>query len=101
MAFTPVVKEKEILGKVYKAQFSGFSALLKAQSEIGDDSEKLANYVFKTVIVSPKIADIDEHCGTNAKLFSEILDFGSKVMGADPEYFPENADEEATGDSKK
>lgn len=101
MAFTPVVKEKEICGKKYKAQFSGFSALIKAQNEIGDDSEKLANYVFKNVIVSPKIPDIDEHCGTNSKLFSGILDFGSKVMGADPEYFPENADEEVTGNSNE
>ena len=100
MAFTPVVKEKEICGKKYKAQFSGFSQLIKAQNEFGNDSEKLTNYVFQNVIVSPKISDIDEHCGTNSKLFSGILDFGTKVMGADPEYFPENANEEAEGDSK-
>lgn len=101
MAFTPIIKEKEINGQVFKAQFNGFSSLLEAQSRIEGNAAKTAEYVFKHIIVEPKISDVDSFFGTNAKLFSEVLTFGSKVMGADPEYFPEANEGEAKRTSKK
>lgn len=90
MAFKPVVKEKEINGKIYKAQFNGVSAMLDAVNEAGDDSKKLVEYLFANVLVEPKIEDIDEYFGTDVELMNKVVDFAGAVMRADKEYFPKS-----------
>lgn len=101
MAFKPILIEKEINGEIFKAQFNGFSALLDARQETEGSEKKAAEYIFKNVIVEPKIKDIDEFFGTNMELFSEVLAFGGEVMAADEKYFPKAEKEGSTGTSKK
>lgn len=72
MAVKPYVVSKTINGKEYVAQFNGISASLKAidSSYIDGTSitslEKIANYLFENVIVSPK---------------TSINDFGANKIG--------------------
>jgi hypothetical protein len=101
MAFKPIIIEKEIKGQVFKAQFNGFSALLDAQAETNGDNKKSAEYIFKNVIVEPRIDDIDEFFGTDLNLFTEVLSFGGDVMSADKKYFPDPAEKEAKGTGRK
>lgn len=101
MAFKPIVIEKEIQGRIFKAQFNGFSALLDARAETEGSERKAAEYIFKNVIVEPTIGDIDEFFGTDMDLFSEVLAFGGAVMAADEEYFPKAEKAGAKGTSKK
>lgn len=101
MAFKPVVKEKEIGGKIYKAQFNGVSAMLEATNEAGDDSKKLVEYLFKNVLVEPKIDDMDEYFGTDVDLMNEVVEFAGAVMRADKEYFPKSDESGAKGKGTK
>ena len=101
MAFKPIAIEKEIKGRIFKAQFNGFSALLDARQETEGSEKKAAEYIFKNVIVEPKIGDIDEFFGTDMTLFSEVLAFGGEVMAADEKYFPKTKEETTKGTSKK
>lgn len=101
MAFKPIVIEKEINGEIFKAQFNGFSALLDAREETSGSERKAAEYIFKNVIVEPKIKDIDEFFGTDLDFFSEVLAFGGEVMSADEKYFPKTEKEGTKGTSKK
>lgn len=95
MAFKPIVKEQEINGVVYKAQFNGVSAMIKATSEAGEDTEKLVNYLFDNVLVEPKISDLDEYFGTDVELMNKVIEFAGAVMRADEKYFPKAEPEKA------
>lgn len=88
MAFKPIVKEKEIEGVIYKAQFNGVSAMFDAQSETDGDNKKMVEYLFKNVLVEPKIEDMDDYFGTDIELMNEVISFASDVMAADKKYFP-------------
>lgn len=77
----PYVVEKEINGKVYKAQFNGLSAALKGADMCTDKDgkvslEKTADYIFKYVIVEPKMT-VDD-CESLEEL-NEIVAFGTQV----------------------
>lgn len=95
MAFKPIIKEKEINGVIYKAQFNGVSAMFDATAEADGNNKKMVEYLFKNVLVEPKIDDMDEYFGTDVELMSEVVEFASAVMKADKEYFPKT-DEAAT-----
>ena len=80
--------EKEINGKKYVAQFNGLSCALKAvdQSYISDDSSnvsayKMAEYLFKNVIVEPSGLTIDDF--DSMAEFNEVTNFARKVMQGD------------------
>lgn len=88
MAFKPITKEKEIKGKKYIAQFNGVSTLFKFNDETDGKLEKQALYIFKNVLVEPKIDDPDEYFGTDVELMNEVVAFCSAVMRGDAEYFP-------------
>ena len=101
MAFKPVVIEKEINGKVFKAQFNGVSTMYRAQDESEGKAAKMTEFLFKNVLVEPKIKDIDEFFGTNVKMMNEVIEFAADVMNADEKYFPKNDEDTAGGKSKK
>ena len=101
MAFTPIIKEKNIDGIVYKAQFNGASALYDAQVETDGNNRKMIDYIFKNVIVEPQIDDMDEYFGTDIEHMGEVITFGTKVMSGDPEYFPKTFGAKAKTTSKK
>ena len=78
-------REKEINGKKYVAQFNGLSCALRAvdQSYISDNSsntsvEKMAEYIFKNVIVEPQGLTIDDF--ESMEEFNEVVTFGREVM---------------------
>ena len=79
--------EKEINGKKYVAQFNGLSCALKAvdQSYIEGSSNisshKMAEYLFKNVIVEPSGLTIDDF--DNMDEFNEVTNFARKVMQGD------------------
>lgn len=94
MAFKPIVKEKEINGVKFVAQFGGISM----REEIGylssENVRKVAPYLFEHVLVEPKIEDVDEFFGTNAEYYDNVTSFLLAVGRADPEYFrPAKSDE--------
>lgn len=89
MAFKPEIREKEIGGVVYKAQFSGVSMLYRMNDECDGKLQKQAEFIFKHVIVEPRIDDIDDYFGTDVELQNEVIEFAGKVMRADAEYFPD------------
>lgn len=101
MAFTPIVKEKKINGVVYKAQFNGISATLKAQALAEENNEKAIEYLFKHVIIEPRIDDIDEYFGTDMKAFNDVVSFAGAIMRADEEYFPKTNKKSAKETSKE
>ena len=77
-------REKEINGKKYIAQFNGLSCAIRAvdQSYIDGSQntsvEKMADYIFKNVIVEPKGLSIDDF--ESMEEFNEVVTFGREVM---------------------
>ena len=75
---------KEINGKNYVAQFNGLSCALKAvdQSYIegtnNTSTEKMANYLFKNVIVEPSGLTADDF--DNLEEFNAVTTFAREVM---------------------
>lgn len=88
MAFKPISVEKEINGTKFIAQFNGVSAMLDATNEADGDNKKMVEYLFKNVLVEPKIDDMDEYFATDVDFMNEVVSFASAVMRADEEYFP-------------
>lgn len=88
MAFTPITKKETIEGIEFEAQFNGATATATGQRLQQENPVEFMNYLFKHVIVSPKIDDVDEFFGTNLKLLNKVIEFGVLVMNADPSYFP-------------
>lgn len=76
--------EKEINGKKYIAQFAGLSVSLKAVDSsyiegTGNTSmEKMADYLFKHIIVEPKNLTVDDF--EDIDEFNEVIAFARKVM---------------------
>lgn len=101
MAFKPITVEKEIKGVKYVAQFNGMSARSEIAYLANEDMRKVAPYLFENVLVNPKIDNIDEHFGTDAELYDEVIEFLTGVGTADKEYFPASADDKDGGNGKK
>lgn len=89
MAFKPIQFKKEINGKEFVAQFSGVSMIYKFNDETEGKLQKQAEFIFKNVIVEPRIDDVDEFFGTDIEYQNEVLDFAGKVMRADKSLFPD------------
>lgn len=76
--------KKEINGKEYTAQFNGISAALKAvddsyiEGSSNTSTVKMAEYLFKHVIVEPKGLSIDDFDSMDD--FNEVTQFARKVM---------------------
>ena len=76
--------EKEVNGVKYKAQFNGLSAALKAMDESYIDGTtnlstfKLAEYIFKNVVVEPKNLSIDDFESLDE--FNEVVMWAQDVM---------------------
>lgn len=76
--------EKEINGKKYICQFNGISAALKAvddsyiEGTSNTSTVKMAEYLFKHVIVEPKNLEIDDF--DSMEEFNEVIAFARKVM---------------------
>lgn len=76
--------EKEINGVKYTAQFNGLSAALKAvdQSYIPGTENlstlKLAEYLFKNVVVDPKGLTVDDF--ESMEDFQEVMSWAQEVM---------------------
>lgn len=79
--------EKEINGKKYTAQFSGLSLALKAVDECyiegtnNTSVEKMSQYLFDKVIVSPKGLTVDNF--DNMEELNEVIEFARNVMQGD------------------
>lgn len=77
-------REKEINGVTYVAQFNGLSAALKAVDDSYIDgtsnisTAKLAEYIFKNVIVEPKNLTADDF--DTIEDFNAVVTFGREVM---------------------
>ena len=75
---------KEINGKKYTAQFNGLSCALRAvdstyiEGTNNTSVEKMADYIFKNVIVEPKGLTIDDF--ESMEEFNEVVSFGRDVM---------------------
>lgn len=88
--------DKEINGVKYTAQFNGISAALKAvdESYIENSSNtstmKMAEYLFKHVIVEPKGLTPDDF--ESMEDFNEVIAFARKVMQGE---FRDEKDKEA------
>lgn len=76
--------ENEINGKKYVAQFNGLSSALKAMDSCYIDGSsnlstyKLAEYVFKHVIVEPKGLSIDDF--ESLTEFNDVVTWAQDVM---------------------
>lgn len=76
--------DKEINGKKYTAQFNGISAALQAvddsyiEGSSNTSTIKMAEYLFKHVIVEPKGLSIDDFDSMDE--FNEVTQFARKVM---------------------
>lgn len=76
--------EREIGGVKYVCQFNGISAALKAvdnsyiEGTNNTSVEKLANYLFAHVVVSPKGLTADDFDDMGA--FNEVISFARQVM---------------------
>lgn len=92
MAFKPITVKETIDGVKYTAQFNGVSTMHAAMKYAGDDTEKMARFLFDNVIVEPKISDMDEYFGVKVKHMTKVIEFASAVMQADEKYFPENTE---------
>lgn len=80
------VKEKEINGKTYKAQFKGIRFAVKTVDnsylENGNTSiEKMAKALLDTIIVEPENLDIDDF--ETMEEFNEVVAFAREVMQGD------------------
>lgn len=100
MAFKPIVLEKEIKGKKYKAQYNGASMLFRFNDETEGKSLAARDFLLKYVLVDPKISpeDFDEYIGTDIELMNDLIEFLGAAVRCDPEYFP---DVNKSGDEKK
>ena len=84
MAINFYTVTKEIDGTEYTFQFNGISAALKAVDSSYIDGtnttsiEKLANYLFTNVVVSPKGLTIDDF--DNMETFNEVVTTAREVM---------------------
>lgn len=94
--------EKEINGTTYKAQFAGLSCALKAVDSSYIDGtnttsvEKIADYIFKNIIVEPAGLSIDDF--DSLEEFNEVVTFGREVMQGVHKNFRNKKD--ATGDKE-
>lgn len=94
---------KEINGTEYTFQFNGISAALKAVDSSYIDGtnttsvEKLANYLFANVVVSPKGLTIDDF--DNMDTFNEVVTTAREVMQGN--FRAEKDESAAKGTSKK
>ena len=76
--------EKEINGKKYVAQFNGLSCALRAvdssyiEGSSNTSVEKIADYIFKNVIVEPTNLSIDDF--ESMEEFNAVVAFGRDVM---------------------
>lgn len=79
--------EKEINGTKYVAQFSGISTALKAvdasyiEGTNNTSTEKLADYMFKHIIVEPKNLTADDF--DTMEEFNAVISFARGVMQGD------------------
>lgn len=84
MAVNFYTREKEIHGKVYKAQFSGISAALEAaetsyiKNSDNISMKKYSDYIFKHIIVEPQGLTADDF--DSLEEFHEVVEFGREVM---------------------
>ena len=101
MAFKPISKEETINGVKCIAQFNGVSAMLEATNDADGDSKKMVEYLFKNVLIEPKIDDMDEFFGTDVDFMNEVVSFASAVMRADEKYFPKTNKESASSKGTK
>lgn len=75
---------KEINGKKYTAQFNGLSCALRAvdssyiEGTNNTSVEKIADYIFKNVMVEPAGLSIDDF--ESLEEFNEVVAFGREVM---------------------
>lgn len=89
--------EKEINGVKYVCQFSGVSTALRAIDSTYIDGtsvtsiEKLAEYLFKYIVVEPKGLSIDDF--DNMDDLNEVITFAREVMQGD---FRDKKDASAT-----
>lgn len=96
------VVEKKIGDTVYKAQFNGISAALRAidNSYIDGTSntsvEKLSKYLFENVIVEPKNLTPDSF--ETIEEFNDVVEFAREVMQGN---FRENKVEKSTNKGSK
>lgn len=76
--------EKEFNGKVYKAQFSGVSAAIRAidssyiEGSSNTSTEKLGQYILSNIIVEPKGLTADDF--ETLDEFNEVTTWGRNVM---------------------
>ena len=84
MAVKPYTVKETINDKEYIAQFSGLSVALRAVDESyiegtnNTSMEKLAEYLFKYVIVEPKGLTVDDF--EDMDEFNNVVAFANKVM---------------------
>ncbi len=77
-------EKKVIDGVEYEAKFDGLLTALRAMDESyddegeGSDIDKLANYLFEHIIVSPKKLSIDDF--EDIDTFKKVVKFASEVM---------------------
>ena len=96
MAVNFYTREKEIGGVKYVAQFSGMSTALKAvdnsyiEGSSNTSLEKMAEYLFKHIIVEPKGLTADDF--ESLADFREVVAFARGVMQGE---FRDNPDESA------
>lgn len=94
--------EKEINGTKYVAQFAGLSTALRAvdnsylENSNNTSTEKLAQYLFKYIIVEPKNLSIDDF--EDMQTFNEVVSFARQVMSGD---FREEADKGGAKEKSK
>lgn len=75
---------KEINGKEYTAQFNGLGCALRAvdssyiEGTNTTSVEKIAEYIFKNVIVEPAGLTVDDF--DSLEEFNEVVTFGREVM---------------------
>lgn len=79
--------EKEINGTKYVAQFAGLSTALRSfdnsyiEGTNNTSTEKLAQYLFKYIIVEPKDLSIDDF--EDMQTFNEVVSFARQVMSGE------------------
>ena len=94
--------EKEIGGTKYVAQFAGLSCALKAvdnsyiEGSNNTSVEKIADYIFKNIIVEPAGLTIDDF--DSLEEFNEVVTFGREVMQGQHKNFRTKKD--ATADKE-
>lgn len=103
MAINFYTVTKEIDGTEYTFQFNGLSAALKAvdnsyiEGTNNTSVEKLANYLFANVVVSPKGLTIDDF--DNMDTFNKVVTVAREVMQGN--FREEKNESTAKGTSKK